>query len=335
MIQFELNLYSKYRTELMGWATIMVVVSHLYMSGVELSEPVRRITGIGASGVELFLFLSGFGLWKSYSSVTSGLCNIDIRKIGKWYEKRYLRILVPYLIFAIPVYGILTAMDHLSVSEFIKRVSFISFWTQGWGVWYIVMLIPLYLLTPFLICMLTGEGKVMWLIILVLAVELFAYFAFYGEGDVFFSRFIVQRLPSFFIGIFMARSICEGKKVSQWWVLLVPLVAYVLLWGMNHTIGTRFFYLWLLPLPISTIMVWLLMRYSWLQSICKFMGTISLEMYCTHMFIPVMIVRALSLSPSFSMYFLGVVISIGLSVGINSISVKTIDRLMCMSRRTV
>lgn len=319
-MKFDLNLYSEYRTELMGLATIMVVVSHAYMSGMTLSNSARMVTGLGASGVELFLFVSGFGLWKSLFFASNRTFDFSLDVLSSWYKRRYLRILVPYLIFAIPIYGILTILDHQGIVEYIRRVFFVSFWTHGWGLWYIAMLLPLYFVAPLLIKLLSGKWKVFWFVILLLITELFSYFAFGGNRDVYFSRFIIQRIPSFLIGIMMAEAICESKKISIWWVLFLPLLCYVVLWRLNHTIGTRFFYLWLLPLPFSTVAVLLFERAIWLQSLCKFLGTISLEVYCAHIFVPMILMQAFHITASWSMYLLGVCISVILAVGIAWIS---------------
>lgn len=326
-MQFDLNLYSKYRTELMGIAAIMVIISHMHDNGVEMYEPIRQLTGLGASGVELFLFVSGFGLWKSLRDATNGTFAPSAPIIGQWYLRRYMRILIPYLIFAIPIYGILSVMDHVDVAEYIKRVTFVSFWTTGWGLWYVAMLIPLYLFSPLLIRLLSGKNKIVWLAVCVLMTILYAYFGCGGKRYLSLIRFVVSRLPVFFIGIFMAQAICEGKKVSLWYVLILPLLAYFCLRALNHTIGTRFFYLWLLPLPFSTIGVWLVKRFGWLQSVCEFMGQISLEAYCTHAFVPACIVRAFCLTPSLWTYLFGVGVSIILSVGINRLSKMIIGRI--------
>lgn len=324
---FDLGLYSKYRGELMGVAAIMVIASHVYGFGVEMCDPIRRLLGVGASGVELFLFVSGFGLWKSYDDATKGTFSISACNIFPWYKKRYQRILIPYLIFAIPIYGLLTLLDHMDMAEYIKRILFISFWRDGLGLWYVAMLIPLYFVAPFVIRALSGDRKITWLILLVLIAELYAYFAFGGEVDVFFSRFMVSRLPIFFIGVFMGKAICEGKRVSLWFVLIVPLLVYILLYGLNHFAGTRFFYLWLLTMPFSTMLVWLLSRSNWLQVIFKFLGKMSLEIYCTHAFVPLCIIRAFNMPPSLYMYLLGVGISILLSMGINKLSKIIIDKI--------
>lgn len=326
-MNFELNLYSKYRTELMGIAAIIVILSHIHDSGVVLWEPIRRLLSLGASGVELFLFVSGFGLWKSYHNATNGTYAIDAKIVCPWYKKRYLRILIPYLIFALPIYGVLTLEDHSGIMEYIRRVSFISFWTQGWGLWYVAMLFPLYLIAPCIIKLLTGEQKIIWFVVLLLFTELFAYFAFGVNRDIYYTKFIMSRLPSFYIGVFMAQAICEGKKSSLWYVLIIPLAFYFLLRGLNHTLDTRFFYLWLLPLPFSTIGVWLLEHCNWLQATCKFMGTISLEIYCTHAFVPVFIMRQFHVTSSLLLYLVGIGVSIVLSVGINKLANVVIHKV--------
>lgn len=326
-MQFELNLYSKYRTELMGMAAILVIFSHVHDSGVDMYEPIRQLFSLGASGVELFLFVSGFGLWKSYHNATDGTYAIDAKIVCPWYKKRFLRILIPYLLFALPIYGVLTLEDHSGIMEYIRRVTFVSFWTQGWGLWYVAMLFPLYFLAPFLIRLLSGEYKVSWLVVLLLLTELFAYFAFGVNKDVYYTKFIMSRLPSFYIGVFMAQAICEEKKSPLWLVLFIPLALYFLLRGLNHALDTRFFYLWILPLPFSTIGVWLLARCKWLQALCKFMGVISLEIYCTHSFVPMFMMRLCNVTASMLFYLFGIGVSILLSVGINRLSKMIINKM--------
>ena len=325
--QIELNLYSRYRKELMGIAIMMVVVSHVYMSGVPLPDSIRRLTGFGACGVELFLFLSGFGLWKSYSETTNNFRNVKAKNLMQWYKRRYLRILVPYLLFSIPIYGLFAMMDHLDFAEYIRRVFFLSFWTEGWGLWYLAMLIPLYFFAPLVIKLLMGEKRDLWFAVFVLSAEIYAYFAFGGNRDVYFTRFVISRLPSFFIGIYMAQAICEGRKIPVWLVLYLPLFIYILLHTFNHNLGTRFFYLWLLPLPISTIGVWLIERFTWMQSLFGFLGSISLELYCTHVFLPVLIVRVMDVPPSMLTFWGGVGLSIVISIGIHRISTPIISVL--------
>lgn len=73
--------------ELKGWATIFVVVSHVgyfLFANHQFLYPLSNIAGVG---VDLFLFLSGFGLVSSaYKKPLT---------IGQFYQKRLLKIFLP------------------------------------------------------------------------------------------------------------------------------------------------------------------------------------------------------------------------------------------------
>ena len=55
---------SKYRGELMGLAILFVVMSHVWMPPANFFFPLRRL---GNVGVDMFLFVSGMGLWFSWT----------------------------------------------------------------------------------------------------------------------------------------------------------------------------------------------------------------------------------------------------------------------------
>lgn len=63
----ELSDISKFRTELMGVATIMILMCHSLVGtySVQVSGYLRKILAYGNQGVDVFLFLSGVGLWYS------------------------------------------------------------------------------------------------------------------------------------------------------------------------------------------------------------------------------------------------------------------------------
>lgn len=90
---------SKYREELFGISILMIMFFHFcgphieyYSSSVDgsfiLTLERRFNTYIGSIGVEIFVFLSGMGLYYSFSK------NDDMRQ---FFKKRFKRILIPYL----------------------------------------------------------------------------------------------------------------------------------------------------------------------------------------------------------------------------------------------
>ena len=76
---------SKYRTPLMGLATIWVSLFHFRcVMGV---SPFGLFDAMGYGGVDIFLFLSGFGLYVGYKN--------DIKY---FYKRRFLRIYPTYIL---------------------------------------------------------------------------------------------------------------------------------------------------------------------------------------------------------------------------------------------
>ncbi len=65
-ISFNLGLLSKYRSELMGLACIMVLVGHAEGNNVALYPILKNIlSSLASFGVDIFLLLSGIGIYYS------------------------------------------------------------------------------------------------------------------------------------------------------------------------------------------------------------------------------------------------------------------------------
>lgn len=86
---FEWGWLSKYRGELFGIAAIMIILHHLTIRNLGvLTNPYMFIRVQGAMGVDIFLMLSGIGLYFSYTS-----CSLK-----EFYFRRFKRIIPAYLL---------------------------------------------------------------------------------------------------------------------------------------------------------------------------------------------------------------------------------------------
>ena len=63
--KYNVKQISEYRTQLMGIATILIFIVHAPDNGVMMPNALKTICALGSLGVDLFLLLSGFGLWYS------------------------------------------------------------------------------------------------------------------------------------------------------------------------------------------------------------------------------------------------------------------------------
>lgn len=69
MSAFKVSDISQYRTHLMGVATLLVLFGHSAGNGVVMPGWMESLCGLASVGVDIFLFVSGLGLWYSLRSV--------------------------------------------------------------------------------------------------------------------------------------------------------------------------------------------------------------------------------------------------------------------------
>lgn len=129
-----LNLLSEYRQELMGLAMLMVVFLHLAIPN--LGMVIDFLHRNGGFGVDIFLLLSGMGL---YYSTRNGI------NLKQFYYKRLIRIFPLYF----SIVGICSIIYGHSFSDFILKATTIGYWTEGRKFdWFIPNIVALYILFP-------------------------------------------------------------------------------------------------------------------------------------------------------------------------------------------
>lgn len=139
--KLDLNLISKYRTTLMGIAALMIIFCHAPQYGVSMPNSISSIMLRGGLGVDIFLYLSGVGCWYSLSRGWEQ---------KQWYYKRLIRIFIPYLLMQFPFWAFRIFNGSFSIVDELMVFSTVNFWLYHVGAWYVALLIPLYILTPFI-----------------------------------------------------------------------------------------------------------------------------------------------------------------------------------------
>lgn len=71
MFQFNVNDISKYRTQLMGIATLLVIFGHSVGNGVVMPRWMESLCGLGLRRSGYFPSRDGLGLWYSLKSIDS------------------------------------------------------------------------------------------------------------------------------------------------------------------------------------------------------------------------------------------------------------------------
>ena len=79
---------SRYRGELMGAAILFIILFHVPLARSDMFFGLRRCGNIG---VDMFLFLSGIGLWYSWVKNPS---------VSHFYKRRLLRIFPTWLVIS-------------------------------------------------------------------------------------------------------------------------------------------------------------------------------------------------------------------------------------------
>ncbi|MCQ2155611.1 MAG: acyltransferase [Bacteroidales bacterium] len=278
-MRFRLSTISDYRTPLMGIAALMIILCHSVQYGVVMNDFLSSLLIWGNSGVDIFLFLSGFGCFYSLSGSDHLL---------KWYKRRYTRIFVPYIILYL-FYLIfdLAVIGDLDWKSWIGHFLTIRFWTHHQGDWFIALLIPLYLVTPLIYKAVNNRhgsatSLIICLAILVLTSLDISNLSGMGHDIAYNTQWAFMRTVSFILGMMSARYAKMDKSINP--LIVIPLFAAIFI-GM-HFCCHSVFNGWCITVPAVIICCllcqWCTQKHTRLYTALSFMGTISLESYLTN-----------------------------------------------------
>lgn len=281
-LQLDLGLLSQYRTPLMGLAALMIILCHAPDYGVVIPMFIDDILRRGGLGVDIFLFLSGFGCWFSFSK------GVDLRL---WYYKRFIRIFVPYLLMQFPFWIWRICNGTFCLTRELMIFSTLDFWLHHVGAWYVALLLPLYLITPLiykslkpancrLLCVLLIV--VLLMVVCSLNIEIF-------NGVMYEILYNLQwafgRVPSFVIGMAIAPLAQRGVRVNALSCVILPLFLYIVIHILiSREAPTQ----WCLVPPILVVFLLFLNLLSNIKSVFSFiswMGTVSLESYLANIYL--------------------------------------------------
>lgn len=212
-LQWNPNLISRYRTEIMGIAIMWIVLFHSAIPAPE--NTFLRLVWYGAVsfggglGVNIFILLSGFGLMYSHNR---NACCTDVHAVKNYFSRRLKRILLPYLLVASVFFAVRCIYNKTGLLGFAEDISLVSFLLKGDRTyWYIFAILVLYCLYPVYMHLghRYGQGRtcaaVIGAIILLEIIACKYYPAFYARFEV-----IILRSPLFFIGSYLGELTIES-----------------------------------------------------------------------------------------------------------------------------
>ena len=179
--------------------TVAIIWIGLFHFPIDINIPgLHFIKSIGYGGVDLFIFLSGFGLYHSLQGLTSK----DGIDIGLFIKKRALRLLPSYLPFLVLWIISKRLFDQMYVTEIFGNITMTGWWNgdQNQFNWYIDLLVLLYLLSPYIFLTIYKSKKPLVSYVFLMMLSFFI-------GISFFHGQLIQamsRLPIFVTGMLFA-----------------------------------------------------------------------------------------------------------------------------------
>ena len=211
------------RTELMGICIIWVVwfhsIIHVFLPD---SNPIFLfINGvleftklIGYGGVDIFLFVSGFGIYHSLSknSVSTFIFNRCNKIIPVWWI---------YLV----LYTCLSFFFDNTVTKhkLLSSALFVGFWQgKSIGNWYVYVIVLFYLISPVIYSLIHDSKNKLKCTVFIICIGLLISFTFI---DRFLMMMSFSRIPVFVLGFFFAAAMNDFAMNRKRWIAVLAVCA--------------------------------------------------------------------------------------------------------------
>ena len=285
---------SRFRAEHMGMAMLMIILFHVALPQSSDFFGLRRV---GNLGVDIFLFLSGIGLWFSW---TKAPVSLSFSSWWSFYKRRLIRIYPAWLLIAcmyyIPRYnggmqlwnngnGLADLMGDILINW--------DFWLHDeLHFWYIPAIMLLYVFAPPYMELIRRHPIYRWLVLVMVMWPVLVQWVTpihqaVGHLEIFWSR-----VPIFFLGINMGEMVkrkdtLDGASIWMIWIMfLMTLLSSIFLEQNLHgrfpLFVERLLYI---PLVVTTIIlfnrIWRRTP-QWFNRCFAFIGGLSLECYLIH-----------------------------------------------------
>lgn len=279
---FELSNISRYRSSLMGLAILWVFLFHVGGIGVPYID---SVLAKGYLGVDIFFFLSGWGLCHSLEK------SPDLKS---FYVRRMMRI-IPTWWLIIGSMAILQVIMHLphphTIGQFILYFSGLGYWMQDaylgtdaifvtYYEWYIPTLLAFYLIAPVF-----AKSKARTnILLLLLSILVVCTLKFAGIAENLSISY--ARLPIFILG-FLLYQIRDIEPKKSTFLALVGggiLIIYIATVIMDRSFEKYEFIATVVSIPMFAMMIGRLIESMKLNRSLAFLGSISMELYLLHIY---------------------------------------------------
>lgn len=290
-LNFKYSNISKYRGMLMGIAAISIILFHFSneckaanLHYYPWNEFILNF--ISSSGVDIFLILSGYGLYYSFKKNNN---------VKKFYKKRFIKILIPYIIFCLPAIIIrYIFMEGGTLIDVFKNYLFITLFSEGetWF-WYILLIMICYTIFPYIYNSIEKPkkdvDKNMNFMMLISFTILLNILLATNNLNLFQNiNILTLRIPIFILGVYIGQQSYQKKELNIIQVLALIVCSTILYPAINSAITLRryeFALIAIITYIILIIIFNIIDKYQIFQKlklILEKVGSYSLELYLTH-----------------------------------------------------
>lgn len=188
---------SKWRSFIMGFSILWIILYHAPFQ-VSISF-ITSFINRGYIGVEMFLLVSGYGLYYSIAN----------RRIIDFYKRRFIRVYPEFLIVVVLAFllsGLSSSLDCV-----LWKLSTIGFWivNKPFYCWYISLIFILYVLFPLFSKLLEMNFSLFFIIIIIICILLsVCMFPFYNVVRL---MDLFSHIPIFLTGAALGYISCHEK----------------------------------------------------------------------------------------------------------------------------
>ena len=264
---------------------LFVILFHV---ALDRGDPFYGLRRCGNVGVDIFLFLSGVGLWFSW---------VKTPDVLRFYRRRLLRIVPTWIVVATAFY----LPDYLGARRFSHSiVDLIGDITINWDFWlhdeltfwYVPAIMALYLVAPWYMRLIQSRPVYRWLPLLMVIWCVMVQWVLpihhaVGHIEIFWSR-----VPIFFIGINFGEMVRTRRQLSSdavWLLLITFLMTFGTCLYLEQVRHGQFplFVERMLYIPFTVCTVLVMNRIfrrtpQWVNRLFRFVGALSLECYLIH-----------------------------------------------------
>lgn len=210
-----LERFSIYRTGIMGFASIWILVMHSFLEVYpNVFVPIiSHFFYVGSLGVEIFLILSGMSMFFSFNNNQNILC---------FYKKRLIRIVPTWILTSIPYWLIICyLLEKLTIKEFFLNFFGITFWTEGkTTIWYVIAIFIFYLIYP-IIYKIQKANKllIVGLMLIIIAFNVTFYVIDYEDYNKY--EILTNRIIPFIVGSLIGEFVYKKELTNKWIMVLI------------------------------------------------------------------------------------------------------------------